>query len=82
MVLFAVLCVVSEPWRTRDPDTALTVIGLQRRFKSHPLPGKRPGSDLVVNNFQSLRAGAVEWSAALDYTEAAVDMHRALNRGE
>jgi hypothetical protein len=72
MVLHAVLCVVSEPWRTGDPNTALTISGLQRRFKR--------GSDLVVNNFESL--GAVEWSAVLDYTEAAIDMHRALNRGE
>jgi hypothetical protein len=72
MVLHAVLCVVSEPWRTGDPNTALTVTGLQRRFKR--------GSDLVVNSFNSLRA--VEWSAALDYTEAVIDMHRALNKGE
>jgi hypothetical protein len=75
MVLFAVLRVVSGPWHTEDPNKAITVIGLQRRFK-------RGGSDLVVNNFESLRTGKAEWSVVLDYTEAAIDMHRTLNRGE
>jgi hypothetical protein len=75
MVLFAVLRVVSGPWCTEDPNAALTLIGLQHRFK-------RGGSDLVVDNFQSLSAGVAEWAVALDYTEAGIDMHRALNRGE
>jgi DNA-binding transcriptional MerR regulator len=72
MVLHATLRVVSAVWDTGNPNTALTITGLQRRFKRD--------SDLVVNNFESL-VGA-EWSAVLDYTEAAIDMHRALNRGE
>jgi hypothetical protein len=72
MVLHAVLHVVSEPWRTGDPNTAITLVALQRRFNR--------GSDLLVNSFDNL--GPVEFTTALNYTEAATDLHRALNRGE
>ena len=69
MVLHATLRVVSGPWRTKDPNAALTITHLQRRSKR--------GADF---GFESL--GTVEWTAALNYTEAATDLHRALNRGE
>jgi hypothetical protein len=78
MVLHAVLRVVSEPWRTNDPNTALTVTGLQRRFDKRGSDKRR--SDLLVNTFENLRP--VEWIAALNYTEAAIDLHRALSRGD
>jgi hypothetical protein len=32
IVLCAILRVVSEPWRTGDPNTALTLFALRRRF--------------------------------------------------
>jgi hypothetical protein len=69
MVLHANLRVVSEPWRTGDPNTALTITALQRRSKRSAGFG-----------FESLHP--VEWTAALNYTEAAIDLHRVLNRGE
>jgi hypothetical protein len=69
MVLHAILRVVSGPWRTKDPNAALTITHLQRRSKR--------GADF---GFESLRT--VEWTAALNYTEAATDLHHALNRGE
>ena len=69
MVLHATLRVVSGPWRTKDPNAALTITHLQRRSKRGAYFG-----------FESL--GTVEWTAALNYTEAATDFHRALNRGE
>jgi hypothetical protein len=68
MVLHATLRVVSGPWRTKDPNTALTIAALQRRSKRGAGFG-----------FESL--GTAEWTAALNYTEAATDLHRALNRG-
>jgi len=69
IVLYAILRVVSEPWRTGDPNTALTITALQRRSKRSAGFG-----------FESLHP--VEWTAALNYTEAAIDLHRVLNRGE
>jgi hypothetical protein len=69
MVLHAILRVVSGPWRAKDPNAALTITALQRRSKRGAAFG-----------FESL--GTVEWTAALNYTEAVTDLHRALNRGE
>jgi hypothetical protein len=90
MVLYAILRVVSEPWRTGDPNTALTLVALHRRFNENTwkLAKKRKmtdaeaarNADLLVTKFESL--DPVEWSAMLNYTEAATDLHRALNRGE
>ena len=69
MVLHATLRVVSGPWRTKDPNTALTITALQRRSKRGAGFG-----------FESL--DTVEWTAALNYTDAVTDLHRVLNRGE
>jgi hypothetical protein len=69
MVLHANLRVVSEPWRTKDPNSALTITNLDRLSKRGTAFG-----------FANL--GTAEWTAALNYTEAAIDLHRALNRGE
>jgi hypothetical protein len=69
MVLHANLRVVTGPWRTKDPNAALTITHLERRSKR--------GADF---GFEGL--GTAEWIAALNYSEAAVDLHRALNRGE
>jgi hypothetical protein len=69
MVLHATLSVVSGPWRTEDPNSALTITHLERRSKR--------GTDFGFANL-----GTAEWTAALNYTEAATDLHRALNRGE
>jgi hypothetical protein len=91
MVLHAKLRIVSEPWRTGDPNTALTYVTLARRYhagtwrqateKRKMTPGDAARvADLLVKEFETL--DPVEWTAALNYTEAATDLHRALNRGE
>jgi hypothetical protein len=90
IVLYAILRVVSEPWRTGDPNTALTLVALRRRYNEDTwkLAKKRKmtdaeaarNADLLMTTFETLRP--VEWSAMLNYTEAATDLHRALNRGE
>jgi len=90
IVLYAILRVVSEPWRTGDPNTALTLSALRRRFnegtwklakklKMTDAAAAR-NADLLVTTFETLRPG--EWITALNYTEVAADFHRALNRGE
>jgi hypothetical protein len=73
MVLHAKLRIVTEPWRTGNPDTALTIVALQRRYSKR-------NADLLPQEFETL--DAVEWTASLNYTEAAIDLHRALSRGE
>jgi hypothetical protein len=88
MVLHAKLRIVSEPWRTGDPNTALTFVRLSRRYhefsrkqlvKKFGMTSALHGADLLVQEFESLNP--VEWTACLTYTEAANRLHEALHRG-
>jgi hypothetical protein len=89
MVLHVKLRIVSEPWRTGDPNTALTFVRLARRY--HALTVKRATekfrmtgvearrqADLLMAEFETL--DPVEWVACLNYTEAANRLHEALHR--
>jgi hypothetical protein len=89
-ILHAAVRIVTEPWRTGDPDTALRFVRLARRYpkweatvelaKKHGMTFAEVAhsENLLVQEFEALRP--VEWSANLNYTDAVDDLHKALHR--
>jgi hypothetical protein len=82
LILHAKLRIITEPWRTGDPNTAITLVGLERLFdeRSERLArahGKR-SANLFEREFNTL--SPVECMAQLNYTDAANDLHNALHR--
>jgi len=88
IILHAALRIVTEPWRTGDSSTALRIVHLARRYSegTTKLAKKRKMTDgeaarvadLLVQEFEALHP--VEWSASLNYTEAADELHQVLHR--
>jgi hypothetical protein len=85
LILHAKLQVVTQPWRTGDPNTAITLVGLERleHEKSARLAraqGKRSANLFEIHFLDKHNSNPVEWTAFLNYTDAANDLHRALHR--
>ena len=88
IILHAALRIVTEPWRTGNPNTALRIVHLKRRYSADTTKLAKKlkmtdgeaarAADLLVKEFEALHW--VEWSASLNYTEAANELQRALHR--
>jgi hypothetical protein len=88
IILHAALRIVTEPWRTGDSNTALRIVSLARRYsegtaklakKLKMTDGETARvADLLVQEFEALHP--IEWSASLNYTEAADNLHKVLHK--
>jgi hypothetical protein len=89
IVLYANLRIVTEPWRTGDPNTALHYIVLRRRYDGVAIARYREKhkmstadafrqADEILLAFNGLRSG--EWMAGLNYSEVANKFQAALHK--
>jgi hypothetical protein len=90
MVLIARLRIVTQPWRTGDPNSALHYVRLRRRRhgrttrQAQEAPFKMTAgeaarvADELATEFSDLRSA--EWVAGLNYTEVYTELHKALHK--